>query len=412
MPYYPFRKKDILYNVLKTYPEYTFDIWSGSIFLNNERAHSGAFNDNVTMVPTGHVSLYELNIDRREGDHTFDPDSNAGTKAMIFPYVTKDSSLTSIGTVTKVGFNTSFKYGDMITGSYPLSSSIAREYFAANHGTTDTTGSRMLALKNTLNYYTPMSNHYNYSSSLGDKSLQELSLISIPSIFYQSSIKKGTVDLKFYLSGTLVARAQDIFKDGTLRQTSGSAYAQAQVPDGTGSVAGVVLYKEGFIVLTGAWGLTVESKDWGPQTRRAQWIDFGAGANDAYSDVGPSGLTTSASFQIKFEGTNPISTVTMLAHAPKGLLNHSNNPTYKVFASASIFATTGSHGYFESTETQIKNTVSSSFCNYSASFAKQTFISKIGIYDKNKNLIAIANLARPVKKLEDRDYTFKLKLDI
>jgi hypothetical protein len=49
---------------------------------------------------------------------------------------------------------------------------------------------------------------------------------------------------------------------------------------------------------------------------------------------------------------------------------------------------------------------------HSESFKRQTFITKIGIYDKEKNLIAIANMARAVKKTEDRDLTFKLKLDI
>ena len=83
-----------------------------------------------------------------------------------------------------------------------------------------------------------------------------------------------------------------------------------------------------------------------------------------------------------------------------------------MYESASFFAATSSLSYVENDNTQIKNTISSSFCNYSASFAKQTFISKIGIYDKDRNLIAVANLAKPVKKLEDRDYTFKLKLDI
>ena len=36
----------------------------------------------------------------------------------------------------------------------------------------------------------------------------------------------------------------------------------------------------------------------------------------------------------------------------------------------------------------------------------------VTIYDENKNLIAIASLANPVRKLEERSYTFKLKLDI
>ena len=33
------------------------------------------------------------------------------------------------------------------------------------------------------------------------------------------------------------------------------------------------------------------------------------------------------------------------------------------------------------------------------------------LYDENKNLIAIAKTATPVKKTEERDLTFKLKLD-
>ena len=50
--------------------------------------------------------------------------------------------------------------------------------------------------------------------------------------------------------------------------------------------------------------------------------------------------------------------------------------------------------------------------NYSGSLEKQTYISKIGIYDEDKNLIAIAKLAKPVRKTENRDFTFKLKLDL
>ena len=53
----------------------------------------------------------------------------------------------------------------------------------------------------------------------------------------------------------------------------------------------------------------------------------------------------------------------------------------------------------------------SKFHNQTGSFEKQTYISQIGIYDENNNLIAIAKLANPVRKTESRDLTFKLKLD-
>ena len=85
--------------------------------------------------------------------------------------------------------------------------------------------------------------------ALGNKATQELNLISIPSIFYGSSIKKGSVDLKYYISGSLIGQARDINKNGELIQVGPSGSV------GSGSVAGVVLYTEGFLVLTGSWDL-------------------------------------------------------------------------------------------------------------------------------------------------------------
>ena len=59
-----------------------------------------------------------------------------------------------------------------------------------------------------------------------------------------------------------------------------------------------------------------------------------------------------------------------------------------------------------------KNIVSSSFARYSSSFDATTYIRTIGIYDEDKNLIAVAKTANPVKKTAEQDYTFKLKLDL
>ena len=125
----------------------------------------------------------------------------------------------------------------------------------------------------------------------------------------------------------------------------------------------------------------------------------------------PSDLTPSASFALNFKGTNYINTLTMNCDAPLGDLNFYSNPTYVNYSDDKT-PITGSGGYFQNNQVEVKNTISSSFYNYNEEFKPQTFISKIGIYDENKNLIAIANLSKPVKKLEDRDYTFRLKLDI
>ena len=103
--------------------------------------------------------------------------------------------------------------------------------------------------------------------------------------------------------------------------------------------------------------------------------------------------------------------MTLFAHAKKGDLNHSNNPTY-VDKNTQILLSSGSEGYTQNPEALIANVVSSSFPDPTGSFLKTTYISKIGIYDKNKNLIGIAKLAKPVKKIPHRDFTFKIKLDI
>jgi len=73
---------------------------------------------------------------------------------------------------------------------------------------------------------------------------------------------------------------------------------------------------------------------------------------------------------------------------------------------------TSSQVYEENPDRLIANTVSSSFPEHSASFKRQVYISRVALYDKSKNLIGIATMANPVLKEEDRDYTFKLKLDI
>ena len=115
---------------------------------------------------------------------------------------------------------------------------------------------------------------------------------------------------------------------------------------------------------------------------------------------------------MSFKGTSYVPVITMMAHAPKGQLNHSNNQTYiKHGQDEKRTPFSSSNVYLESPELNIKNVVSSSYTEHSASFSKVTYISRIGIYDEQKNLIAIAKVATPVKKTENRDFTFKLKLD-
>ena len=451
-------------------------------------------NADIPGVPNGSISLYEMNVNRDATAHTWKyglskeiNEQQGFKKTIIHPFMTKAGGLQTFKTMTTGTLNT-LNYGDTLTASfsYPLSASIQREYYSLNQSRfvdhQEKKGqlekgavqySHIDALKTTFDHYKILSQHYAYSASNPpgcDKSTQELCLISIPSIFYGSSIKKGTVDLKFYISGTLAARCVDKYKNGELIEVTGSQ---------TGSVAGVVLYNEGFLCLTGSWDLTNRTETnttdpkvptvpgtntpaypLSPHTEKyspgfaavaPKWTYFGTGiersgsgpnvADSAgnyqtgYGIFATGSLSNfhlpSSSFSLEFQGINYVPVITMLAHAPIAELNHSNNPTFiqsnaakpdsvklhnsKIdikHSGSNIPVFSGSKTYIQDKYIPIKNTVSSSYANHTASFSKQTYISKIGIYDENRNLIGIAKLATPVKKTEERDLTFKLKLDL
>ena len=421
MPLYKFGDGDLFYNQIKAHPSSSFFINDSRIFYNNKATEPGAFVTNATNVPVGHISLFEYNVDRAAAsDKTLvvGPSSsissswNVPDTGIIYPYISKGNQKIAFKGIKRADYIHNYNAGDIITGSYQLSSSITRQRYTADHGFqgSNHTGS---ALKNSLDYAKRLGRHYN---SLASGSNVATNVIQIPSIFYGSKIKKGSVDLKFYMTGTLMGRLKDSRQDGALIQSEGT---EGSANDG--QIAGVILYNEGFIILTGSWDLAttfegatglVDKDHEGTAftAADASWLNFGMGANDKVTSTSAASANVSASFGVNFAGTHKIPTVTMLAHANKGELNYSNNLTY-VSASQSIRARTGSYAYVEP-ENIIKNIHSASYADPSGSLVKTTYITKVGIYDEKKKLIGIASLAKPVKKTENRDLTFKLKLDI
>ena len=319
----------------------------------------------------------------------------SGSKS--FPFMTKEGSLDAFKTVSAGNFSSDFSYGDIISGSYPYESNISSDYHREYEG--DNVRS---ALKNTLNYYSTMSPHYTFSSSYGDKSSQEFKLLSIPSIFYGESIKKGTVDLKYYVTGTLVGHLQDRKRNGELVQVG------PEGSNGSGSVAGVVLYKEGFVFLTGSWSLhdsytemyDVDSTD----LYNPSWLWFMTTGSETRDFA-------SSSYGFDFQATETIPTVTMFAKAGRGEFNHSNNTTIIKYGQ-SLESVASSSLYEESPDLTIENMVGGNYTDEEPYFEKITYISKIAIYDEKQNLIGVAKVAKPVRKRQNENVAFKLKLDI
>ena len=391
-----FGRDDIFMNRMIARPEYEFVLYSGSAYINNDRNMG-------RNIPTGSISLYEYNVDR---DGTI--------QQLIYPFVIKDGFWLAFPNVTTASYETR-DFGEMITGSYPLTASITRQYF---HSTTDpfpagteaekdafiTNRKKLVALQNTMNYYRYISNSYEYSQTYD---YGVVNMIEIPSIFFDSGIEKGSVSLKFYYTGSLMDEAKDLRQNGELISTMGAT---------SGSIIGVVLYNEGFILLTSSTNINTTSFDDYLGTTNSttnvnpKWTYFGGYL--ATSSAG--GFPTASLSMITFKGTQKIPTMTMFATAQPGHLNNSTNPTWLSSSNGNWRerTITGSQGYVEPRQLVIKNTIESQYCDFEDEFQKQTFITQIGIFDEDKNLIGVAKLANPVIKKEIDEYTFKLKLDL
>jgi hypothetical protein len=366
MTFKKFKNTDIFHNTLEMNPSYDFVVYDGNVYLNNA---------------TGSIDLYDGL--RTLGDSSSYP---------YIPYSSDQLSFIGVSSVTLSGMD----YGDEMSGSYPQIANITREYITSSAAIITGTANHLNSLQNTLNNYRTMSEYFNFDYYTGSAAVN---LISIPSIIFGSSIKKGTVEMNFYVSGTLVGKLKDSNRNGELIQTEGV---------GTGDVAGVVLYNEGFALLTGTWDIGdghIEGYNSATEVT-ASWANFGAGMNDGLSSVVPS-----SSFGLSFEGTTKTQTITLLAHAEKGEYNHSNNPTYKTYGQATA-PLTSSMRYVEPRELTIKNVVSSSFSDTDADFHKTTYISSVAIYDEKRNLIGIAKVATPIRKDENIEYSIRMKLDI
>jgi len=438
---------------------------------NIDRSYYGTYtvSRSADHWPTPENEFGEIDYDTTGPVYT---DYPVKDKAIIYPYITKDGTGDCWSTVSSTDYYNLFRdgepnlYGTVLTSSYPMTASITREYMAPAgarfpmrncYGGDSSTCAELdpdgdspdtdliansveapappkyrhyFALRNRLNLYASTKSPEFAVTGARDPSTQEpkwikdqqtINLISIPSIFYGSRIQPGSLSLKWYFTGSLIGELQDIKRNGELIQIStGSTPYDSALPDNSGSVAGVALYDEGIILLTGSWALNGSTlpiiKD-DDTAYNPKWIYFGAGAHDGVTQkntaTSPAKISSfkSASFNLSFRGQTNTQVMTLFTHAKKGKANWSNNPTYIKYGQEEL-RVTSSMVYEENPDRIIANTVSSSYSDYSASFKREVYVSKVAIYDENKNLIGVTTLSNPVLKEEDQDLTFKLRLDI
>ena len=402
MSFKRFGPEDLVYNTLVAKPEYTFIIHSGSAYKNNDVLPDGDFSNKLNHVEDGDVSFHELNVNRP-------------SDSMVYGFISKDTTRYAYRTVSTSTFDnpSSLEYGNVITQSYPMKAGISRIYVAAGqefdtnnfdpYEPPSFAGSNkkyIRALKNVINSREKLGREFEY----GTLGTANVNMICIPGIFYGSRVDPGSVQLDCFITGSLVGQVKDVNKDGVLVETVGPQ---------SGSVAGYAIYEQGLMLMTGSWDLSSgeHTEAYGIGTKPS-WLSFGTGLDLVGSQTeGNANLADEVedtTYRISFKGTNKIPTLTMFAFAEKGEFNFSNNPTFLELAD--VEETFSSASYIEASR-KIKNITKSDFEHHSASFENTTFISKVGIYDENKNLIAVATLANPLKKTHKRDYMIKMRMD-
>jgi len=424
---YEFKPDDLFINRLKTYPEFNIFIYEGRIHINNDTRPSGS----------GGLTVYDINTNKTSsGIYPFLSSSSERPcfKEQVYNPLVKNVSndlynirayvnhvsgskiIPSYPETSGTILQSSYSYESPITRNKTLKdSAYSMSYFNLMGGYIENNQSVGLirnlnstasALQNIARKYTVLSDHFIFtSSSVRSRDLvygsaaDNINFINIPSMYYGSTIKKGSVELNYYITGSKIASCADINHNGTLIGTTGST---------SGSVVGLVMYDEGIIMLTSSVRLEEDEHGIrydGVSELSSSWQYYGTMLGDGIDHS----TLASASYDLNFKGTSYINSMTMFAHARKGHLNHSNNPTYKDSFST-ISRQTGSGAFFSEGESSIHNIVSASYV--SASFEKTTYISKVHIYDEDGNLIAITSMASPVKKTLEDEFTFKMKLDL
>ena len=389
-----FEKKDLVYNTVLTKPEINYIVHSGSVYYQEEKNLQGDFSNTIKHINQGDVSLHELNINRP-------------ADSKIYGFIEKTSTRYAYRTVSTSDFDdlSMFAYGSTMTQSYPVTSSLSRIYipsgplFSSSLGLPHSNKKYMVALNNPLNTQSP----FNYQTNYNQIKESELNLICIPGIVYGSKIERGSITLKYHLTGALLAEAADIKKDGKLIQTSGST---------TGQTVGTVLYNQGIIVLHSSSSLHSSYTDYFYSTTSPSspsWNNFGTGIRQVGTNV-PHKNITSSSYTVSARGVNKIPSLTMYAYAEKSEENYSLNPTYLEYLSSSNYSFSGSH-YIERRR-NVKKINKSLYKEHEEEYSGETYISKVGIYDKQKNLIAVVSLANPIRKVEKKDFMIKMSIDL
>jgi hypothetical protein len=237
------------------------------------------------------------------------------------------------------------------------------------------------------------SHRYNHYPALGLLP-PTMSLVHVPSLFYGRQIATGSVLIYHHAfdsasgsnvwpvpfgTGTVGLSGTRYYTDdgyGRLFDVPATFDDQGNVLtdwkgswlSGTAYQVGNVFYNEGLIVLThpsGAW--------------HEQFLSM------SFNEV--SG--TDPNIHIQFSGSTVMKSMVFMCRIPPGEVNASNNPTFRTFD-------TGTGKFYAALPPA----------------ESKTYVTAVGLYNEERQLVAVAKLAQPIRKREQDGINIRLKLDM
>lgn len=214
--------------------------------------------------------------------------------------------------------------------------------------------------------------------SIGSTSRNEAVFISLKRNLSKDEIKKGTVALTINSTAPAQYTASDAGAAATFQQSLGGDFAPLKY-NGTGSEVGQVWYNAGVIILhpDTAWGAVAT---WSG-TKTLINVQSSGNINSVVD-----GVRTHLELLALNNQTNLQSAV-YFCRAFNSEFNYSSNATF-TDSTGLIRVTSGSN-----------------------ILTTRTYVTTIGLYDENDNLLAVGKTNRPVLKSPETEAIFRLRLD-
>lgn len=189
--------------------------------------------------------------------------------------------------------------------------------------------------------------NYNTAYEFVTASYPDIRLFHVPSMFYDRQVATGSIKITDYSVSGSIVFVDDGY--GSL------------VLSGTKEQWGAVFYVEGLITITP------------PAVSSSYIIGDGAFSNDDGDKV-----------RLEFSGSHPIIVKTFMCRIHESECNCSRNPTWSTDVSGTRVRTADNN---------------------------TTYISSVGLYNEDYELVAVAKLAQPIRKREQDRLDIRLRMD-